>query len=328
MADREDVQAGSTPSAGIHRLAILLSCLTLMLLVAGALVTSNDAGDSVPDWPLSFGRWLIHSDNFVANVRYEYSHRFAAGVVGVTTFLLAVWIWLGERRPWMRKLALLMFAGVAAQALIGGLRVLFPAQKALIAVPHALVAQSFFGLVISVVVFTSRDWIAVRELRTESGSPPLRRMAMLSVGTVLIQLVLGAGFRHQAFGIIPHIIGAVAVTIVVVWTAAIAIRRYRDYSYLRRPAVAAVALLVVQVGLGIGAYLTRLASANEAQPLEPMISLTAAHLVVGALTLATMIVLTLRADRVLVPMTRTAEIGQKVSAPGSKIASSARGATA
>ena len=92
----------------------------------------------MPDWPVSFGRWLISSNNFVANVRYEYSHRFIAGVVGMTTLLLAVWVYAGERRSWMKKLALIAFAGVMAQAGIGGLRVLFPEHKALIAVPHAL----------------------------------------------------------------------------------------------------------------------------------------------------------------------------------------------
>ena len=65
MADCGNVM----PDHGLRLLAILLAAMTLLLLVAGALVTSNEAGDSVPDWPLSFGRWLIQSSNFVANVR-------------------------------------------------------------------------------------------------------------------------------------------------------------------------------------------------------------------------------------------------------------------
>jgi len=315
LRDRDDVQSGPTRNRGIHGLAIHLSGLTLILLVAGALVTSNDAGDSVPDWPLSFGRWLIHSDNFVANVRYEYSHRFLAGIVGVTTFLLAVWIWLRDGRPWMRRLALVMFAGVVAQALIGGVRVLLPAYKPLIAVPHALIAQSFFGLVVSVVVFTSRNWIAARAIKSDAGSPSLRGLSTISVGAVLIQLVLGAAFRHQAFGIVPHIVGAVAVTVVVVWTSSIAIRRHGDIASLRRPAVVGIGLVFIQLCLGVGAYLARVASQGDPQPLEPMISLTAAHLVVGALTLATMLVLTLRAGRLLLPVAKTAEDGTRKVSP-------------
>src|SRR5258705_12815988 len=111
---------------GLRLLAILLAAMTLLLLVAGALVTSNEAGDSVPDWPLSFGRWLIQSSHFVANVRYEYSHRVIAATVGLTTAILAIRTWTSERRPLIRKLALTAFAGVLHQALLGGVRVWFP----------------------------------------------------------------------------------------------------------------------------------------------------------------------------------------------------------
>jgi cytochrome c oxidase assembly protein subunit 15 len=287
------------PDQAVHWLAIAVGCLTLVLLVAGALVTSNDAGDSVPDWPLSFGRWLIHSDHFVANVRYEYSHRFIAGIVGAATFLLAVFIWSREPRPWVRRLGLLAFAGVVAQALIGGLRVLLPGYKPLIAVPHALVAQSFFGLIVALALFTSSSWWTKRERPAGDPATELPRLTRLTVAAVLIQLVLGAAFRHQALGIAPHIIGAVAVTVLIVWTSVRVLRRHGDYKYLRRPALAAVGLLCAQLTLGTAAYLARLASRSDPQPLEPMISLTVAHLVVGALTLAAMVVLMLRCYQVL-----------------------------
>jgi cytochrome c oxidase assembly protein subunit 15 len=310
-------------SRGVHRLAILVACLTVVLLMAGALVTSNEAGDSVPDWPLSFGRWLIHSDYFVANVRYEYSHRVIAGVVGFTTFILALWAWKTEPRRWVRRLAVIAFAGVVAQALIGGVRVLFPEYKALIAVPHALVAQSFFGLIICLAIFTSRGWMQRRNRELDSGRPDLRFLATLSVAAVLIQLVLGAGFRHQAFGIIPHLVGALAVTVLIVWTASRALSGHEGGQYLRRPAMAAPVLLVLQVALGIAAYVARVKSAGDPQPLEPMISLTVAHVVVGALTLATMIALMLRSYRMLVQKDERA----RELAGAKRLDSSAQGAT-
>lgn len=279
--------------------------MTIALLVAGALVTSNEAGDSVPDWPLSFGRWLIRSNNFIANVRYEYSHRVIAGIVGFTTLALAIWTYLAERRNWMRRLGLIAVAGVVAQAIIGGMRVWFPEYKALIAVPHALVAQSFFAVAVSIVVFTSRSWWSQRESKVDEKSLPLRTLTGVTVLAVLIQLVLGAGFRHQAFGIAPHITGAVIVSVLIVMTGITVVRRHRDDGYLARPAKFAVALLIVQLGLGIGAYLARLASAGDPQPLEPMISLTVAHLVVGALTLAMLVTLMLRCHQVLAPARQT-----------------------
>jgi cytochrome c oxidase assembly protein subunit 15 len=298
---KSKVVTAAANNIGLHRIAILLSGMTVGLLVAGALVTSNEAGDSVPDWPVSFGRWLISSNNFVANVRFEYSHRVIAGVVGLTTLLLAVWALFSERRSWMRKLGLVAFAGVVAQAGIGGLRVLFPEYKALIAVPHALVAQSFFAVVVALAVFTSRSWSAAHEVKPDAADSPLRKLVAATVGAVLIQLVLGAGFRHQAFGIIPHIVGAVVVTLLIISTVVVLMRRHKHDDYLARPGKLAVGLLAVQLGLGVAAYVARLASAGDPQPLEPMISLTVAHLVVGGLTLATMVVLALRCYQVLAP---------------------------
>jgi heme A synthase len=316
------------PNRGLHFFAIFVAVLTVILLLAGALVTSNDAGDSVPDWPLSFGRWLISSDHFVSNVRYEYSHRFIAGTVGFMTFILALWTWFGEKRTWMRRFALLVFAGVFAQGMIGGLRVLFPSYKPLIAVPHALIAQSFFGAIISIAVFTSRSWFAKHDVQTDAGGVGLRRLTAWCLGIVLCQLVLGAGFRHGAFGIIPHALGALVVLTVVAWTAIATIRRYGNDRYLARPAWWLLIALTAQVTLGILAYITRMSAAGQplasvadffnrmtltplpslilVQPVEPMISLTALHLVVGALTLAAIVVLTLRTYQVLMPQTAAA----------------------
>jgi hypothetical protein len=80
---------------------------------------------------------------------------------------------------------------------------------------------------------------------------------------------------------------------------------------------------VLQVALGIAAYVARVKSAGDPQPLEPMISLTVAHVVVGALTLATMIVLMLRSHRVLMP--RAERVGDKAGAK--RLDSTAQGAT-
>jgi heme A synthase len=103
-------------------------------------------------------------------------------------------------------------------------------------------------------------------------------------------------------------------------TASSVLSRSENDSYLRRPAIAAPVLLIAQVALGIGAYLARVKSAGAVQPLEPLISLTAGHVVVGALTLANMIVLMLRCHRVLVSegertgeMTSSAGIGSRAA---------------
>ena len=67
----------------------------------------------------------------------------------------------------------------------------------------------------------------------------------------------------------------------------------------RLTALIAAGLLFVQLLLGLAAYVARSASPNDPQPLNPMISITVAHVGCGALLFAATGVLTLRAFRVL-----------------------------
>jgi heme A synthase len=99
--------------------------------------------------------------------------------------------------------------------------------------------------------------------------------------------------------ILAHIGGALAVTLSLGSAAIATLRRHKGESFLTRPATIALTLLVVQLFLGIAAYLTRLASPNDPQPLNPMIAITVAHVACGALVFVTTIILTLRTYRVL-----------------------------
>jgi heme A synthase len=211
----------------------------------------------------------------------------------------------------MRWLAASAFIVVVLQALIGGLRVLIPSAKPVIAVPHALVAQSFFCLIVALAALTSRSWQSRRAVTTDSASAPLRSLATATVGVVLVQLVLGAAFRHGAIGIVPHITGAVVVTILASITVVRTVRTGARDPYLTRPAWTAMGLLIIQLALGVLAYLARLASRSDPQPLEPMISLTVMHVIVGALTLATLLALALRVRQVVRP-DRTESAGEPI----------------
>src|SRR5947209_7259957 len=86
----------------LHRYAIFVAFATFLLIIAGALVTSNDAGLSVPDWPTSFGSFRM--PRMVGGVKYEHGHRMIAGTVGLLTVLLAVWLWKTDERKWVRRL--------------------------------------------------------------------------------------------------------------------------------------------------------------------------------------------------------------------------------
>ena len=72
---------------GLHYFAVVLALSTFFLLIVGALVTSNDAGLSVPDWPLSHGQFM---PEMVGGVFYEHGHRIVATMVGLLTIILNI----------------------------------------------------------------------------------------------------------------------------------------------------------------------------------------------------------------------------------------------
>src|SRR5437016_9469278 len=107
-------------SRGLHRYTLLLTGATFLLLVAGALVTSHDAGLATPDWPLSNGQVF---PKMVGNLFWEHGHRLVATTVGLLTIGLNFYLYKCEPRPWVRVLGLVALCGVIAQGLLGGLTV-------------------------------------------------------------------------------------------------------------------------------------------------------------------------------------------------------------
>src|SRR4029079_2182381 len=99
--------------------------------------------------------------------------------------------------------------------------------------------------------------------------------------------------------LLTHIGGAIAVTLLLGSAAIMILRRHGDERFLTRPAKIALSLLAVQLLLGVAAFITRMASPNDPQPLNPMVGITVAHVASGALVFATTIVLTLISFRVL-----------------------------
>jgi heme A synthase len=172
---------------------------------------------------------------------------------------------------------------------------------------HATLAQLFFCTTVSLAVFTSRSWIEARTLEEEKGSLPLRYLCTAALITIFVQLILGATLRHSATWdqrlpvelVVTHILGAIAVTMTLGSTGLSVLRRHKGETFLTRPATIALALLVVQLFLGVAAYLTRLRSPGDPQPLNPMVGITVAHVACGALVFVSTIVLTLRTYRVL-----------------------------
>jgi heme a synthase len=302
----------------LHRFSKFLVACTVVLILAGSLVTSHDAGLSVPDWPTSYG-WSMFTfppSMWVANILYEHGHRLIASTVGFLTIVMAVWLWLAEPRRWLRWFGIATLGSVVAQGLLGGLTVLFFLPAA-ISTAHAGLAEIFFCMTVAIAIFTSPGWIAGYPIGADadrgSEKPKGRSLQVLATfATVLIyaQILVGATMRHTGAGLaipdfpwmfghlIPdhwsgaiaihftHRVGALLVTLTVLTLFAHVSSRYRGRAELMRPAALMVGLVAVQVTLGA---LTVLSGR------DPWIN--SFHVVCGAMVLTTSLVITLRSWR-------------------------------
>ena len=245
----------TTYNPGVHRFAKFVVAWTVLLFIAGALVTSNNAALSVPDWPKSFGTWFPSLRQLAGGAFFEHSHRVIAGGLGVFTLALAVLIWLKDDRRWLRWFGVIAVAGVAVQAVLG------------------------------IAVFTSSWWVSERPQLVDSGTPSIRSLAIVNAGIIFLQVVLGAGFRHSEIPVWPHMAGALAVLGTVMWTAVALRKRFGTSSELSRARGLLHAIFGVQFLLGFGAYWARLESMKTG-PTSATVLLTVAHTVLGALLFA------------------------------------------
>jgi cytochrome c oxidase assembly protein subunit 15 len=188
-------------SRGLHAIALLTAAATFPLIFMGGLVTSHQAGMSVPDWPNSYGynMFLFPPRLWVGGILYEHTHRLMGSIVGLLSIILAAWAWKTEFRRWVRWLAYAVLGAVIFQGVLGGLRVVL--VKLNLAIVHACFAQAFFCLASLVALVTSRRWI---EPQAQPAAVSHRRLAVLGVIAVAViysQLIVGAVMRHYRAGL-------------------------------------------------------------------------------------------------------------------------------
>jgi cytochrome c oxidase assembly protein subunit 15 len=309
-----------------------VAVLAFLLLIAGGLVTSNNAGLAVPDWPTSFGS-LYKMPRMIGGVKFEHGHRMVAEAVGLLTIVVAVWTWQTDKRRWMRGLTLAAVAGVIFQGVLGGLTVLNFLPPA-ISTAHATIGQTMFCVLAAIAVFTGRSWLEEpAQLIPRHEARKLLRHCWMLIGFLYLQLILGAAFRHvwtkwgppgsnhwpvqkivHAF-LYPHILNSLLVAGLTLYVSLRALSKHSNIPHLRRPALWMLLLLIAQLLLGFGAYVVRVVQGvNEIQPTLGLVGVTVAHLGVGALILALAVVLTIQTYRhrgepaEVLPMERRREV--------------------
>lgn len=282
--------------------AAVAAAATFLLVIAGGLVTSEEAGLAVVDWPRSFGynMFLYPLSRMTGGIYFEHAHRLFGSLVGLTTIVLALHLWRVERRRWVRRLALAAAVLVVVQGVLGGLRVtglltLSASAEATrpslaLAVAHGITGQLFFALMVLVAVVTSRRWKTAGVPAAPASSA--RRLAEALLGLVLVQLVLGALQRHLGHGIVPHVAVAIAILVLAVLLGAGIARQAGSGPVPERLGTLLVAAVAVQLVLGLGAFLATGGRAVLGNPGPAAVTLATAHQACGALVLAAAVAVT------------------------------------
>jgi cytochrome c oxidase assembly protein subunit 15 len=268
-------------------LAVLTAGATLVLILAGGLVTNTGAALAVPDWPTTFGYSMFTYpwSAMTGGVFYEHSHRLLGSLVGLLTLALAAALW--PSGGVLRRLGLVAVAAVILQGVLGGLRVVLLEGR--LAVLHGCLAQAFFALVVVIALLASP------RMRQPSAAfvadPALRGLTMAAVGLIYLQIVFGALLTHRG-RLELHLIGAILVFVLVPIVTA-KLRRTGD-PVARPTAIAVLALLGAQLALGIGAWIARFT--DIVIPGGPAIGLAlpVTHRLVGSLILGAAVVLAVR----------------------------------
>jgi len=305
-----------------------------VLIWVGGTLTTYGAGMIVDVSPTTIRYWLVPPTLWTGSwaLLLEHGHRLLAQLMGVIAVALTVTMWRTDRRKWMRWLALAAVGGVCVECLLGGLRVVF--DELLLAKLHGCTAPLLFCLCAAMVTFTSVAWQRSKRL-SESllPSPRLRgegsgvrgpqahpsargmhRLTLLVTLAIYLQIVLGVQLRHLPpqnwlgwfeIWVWSKLIVAGLITVGFVWLLIYALGRLPDQRALVGRAKLLAALLIVQLLLGAGNWVTNYGwpgwfadyvwavNYTAVQHGRLQVVITTTHVAAGSLNLAVAISLTL-----------------------------------
>lgn len=275
----------SLHKVGLHRYALLLALLALLVIVSGAFITSSEVAAK-------------QSQTAVSPVPNAGLHRALSIALALLTVVLAVWISSQATRAWLRAVA---WSGVAVLFTDAALGWSAPPLPANIGVFHALLAHVFFSLVVAIVVGTSARWSRGPEMVDGSLRPLLRPLALAVPPVVFLQITLGAAYRHDIATVMPHIAIAMGVVFLALIGSSVILQNFPRPIAMRRAAIALISVVLLQVSLGITAFVFLVLNAAGT---PYFVLATVGHVAVGAATLAASVVMAMEVRRSVTPKTK------------------------
>jgi len=262
--------------------AAVLAVGALVVTVTGAAVTSS-VTDSSP----------------LGSASYANAHQTVAWIAGVLAVIVALIITATRGDAAARRIAFATAAVFALQAVLGMASLRGASVGARIA--HACIAPVFLSLAVLLAVMGGKAWSRASPKVQDYGWPSLRSMAVMTPVFVILQIALGAAFRHQVMGVLPHIVGAMLVALFIMIAGAFVMHQCAAHGTLRSTALVLMVITGVQVFLGMSAFIMRMITEGTT-PL--LVTATVAHVVTGGLTLAASVVLMVQIRRNVTPKPR------------------------
>jgi len=234
-------------------------------------------------------------DVYVHGVLYEHSHRLIGSIVGLLTIGLMVSLLAKDDRNWMKWLGFISLAAVVAQGVMGGMRVTNLSR--ILAIIHACFAQAFFALIASLALFTSRGWLGASEQIEAANTSRLRKLSIITVCLIYVQFIFGAVLRHTGNRLDAHLLFAGLVTIHIFLLLRRILLDYLENRILVRLILLSSGLLAVQLVLGFGAFVTEFTALGKGVSPVAGVAITTAHVAIGALMMASSVLLALNVFR-------------------------------
>jgi|GEM_PF-869396 len=248
----------------LHRLSAALAASTLVLLVCGALIAGNGSPYSLA---AAHSPWLR-------------LHTYAAAAVAGLTLATLFGLLRSDVPNWLKAIGLAYAVGVVAAAGLG-----LPPRGPIVGVAHAVLSHALFALVLLLALGTSPEWNRKAAPLEDRGWPSLRALAWVAPAVALVQIALGAAYRFQVFSSIPHAAWAFPAVLLILLLATFTLTAADpgEHASLRRGSIALMALVSVQLVLGVAAFLGRMDPPIAFLSLDGMAALRATHLGTGAL---------------------------------------------
>jgi heme A synthase len=252
-----------------HRCALLLALLVFLLIATGASLTSLIR-------PLPGATATKVNAPTEVTARLDQIHKILAAVVAILVLALAIFTPIARVPIWIAAALVVIDSGLGVYSAAGVL--------------HALFAPLLFSTAVVIAVFTSKSW-AMPPVPADNPWPPLRQLAIWTPLLLMAQIALGAAFRHNAMGVVWHILNAMIVLLLILVLGICVLRVYPKHPALRPAALALLIVTGVQVLLGFAVYITLLMVSENNMAL---MAAGAIHVLTGSLTLAASVVLTIQ----------------------------------